>query len=67
MTMLVDVWLMLFILQEEAKAKEPQITSSRKNRKKKMQKVNAAALLGINCTASSDARNRGDIDNVIIQ
>jgi len=52
---------------DEAKAKEPQITSSRKNRKKKMQKVNAAALLGINCTASSDARNRGDIDNVMIQ
>lgn len=53
--------------QAEAKATEPQITSSRKNRKKKMQKVNAAALLGINCTASSDARNRGDIDNVMIQ
>ena len=45
---------------------QPQTTSKR-GKRKKMQKVNAASLLGINCTASSDARNRGDIDTVVIQ
>jgi len=47
-------------------ATQPQTTSKR-GKRKKMQKVNAASLLGINCTASSDARNRGDIDTVVIQ
>ncbi|XP_063677623.1 GRB10-interacting GYF protein 2-like isoform X2 [Bolinopsis microptera] len=47
-------------------ATQPQTTSKR-GKRKKMQKVNAASLLGINCTASSDARNRGDIDSVVIQ
>jgi len=47
-------------------AQQPQAQgSSKKGKKKKMQKVNAAHLLGINCTASSDARNRGDIDYVV--
>ena len=39
----------------------------KRNKRKKMQKVNAASLLGINCTASSDARNRGDIDTVDVK
>ena len=45
---------------------QQQQAASKRGKRKKMQKVNAASLLGINCTASSDARNRGDIDSVAI-